>query len=355
LSFGRLHKPNSEILEESRARYRATNAFLESRYTLEVFFKPAIIIEPGFSRIGNELRAASRQTILERPLKAVQLACQHSLKLEKQIQSWLLEVSSGAAVLEDFATIVKSNHAVRGIELMSETGLLEKFLPELEACRGVEQFGGFHHLDVLNHSIEALARLVSTFPESSLEIRLATLFHDIGKPAAKTWDVVRERWSFFAHDQIGTKVTRALLTRIGFDETIVERVSSMVDSHMIRLPADQASAARFVRRNQKILPELLQVMIADREAARGPASSEPARLAYQHQIDMVLEAMTKSSSLEILMNGDEIMEYLNLKPGKAVGQALEFLRILQENGEITNLEQAKTALHEWAKIQAMPH
>ncbi len=233
---------------------------------------------------------------------------------------------------------------------MSDTRLLEKFLPELEACRGVEQFGGFHHLDVLDHSIEALLRLVTTFPDSSLETRLAMLFHDIGKPAAKTWDVVRERWSFFAHDQIGAKVTRALLNRIGFDEVLIERVSSMVDRHMIRLPADQSNAARFVRRNQKILPELLQVMIADREAARGTASSEHARLAYQHQIDMVLEAMQQNSSGKILMNGEQIMAFLNLKPGKAVGLALEFLKTLQETGEVKNLEQAEKALLEWSKI-----
>ncbi len=234
---------------------------------------------------------------------------------------------------------------------MADASLLEKFLPELEACRGVEQFGGFHHLDVLDHSIEALARLVSTFPDSTLETRLATLFHDIGKPAAKTWDVVRERWSFFAHDQIGAKVTRVLLTRIGFEQVIVERVSSMVDRHMIRLPADQTSAARFVRRNQKILPELLQVMIADREAARGPASNEQSRLGYQYQIDMVLEAMKQHSSLKVLMNGEQVMDFLNLEPGKSVGQAMGFLKTLQESGEVTNLEQAKRALLEWSKVQ----
>ena len=141
------------------------------------------------------------------------------------------------------------------------------------------------------------------------------------------------------------------MIRIGFEPAAIERVSSMVDRHMIRLPADQAGAARFVRRNQKILPELLQVMIADREAARGTASNEPSRIAYQYQIDMVLEAMKQHSSIKVLINANEIMAFLNLEPGKAVGRALEFLKTLQESGEITNLEQAKTALLEWSKIQ----
>jgi poly(A) polymerase len=315
-----------------------------------VFLTREISLETGFSRAGNTLRSTDSQILLERPLKAVQLACQHSLKLEDQLEISLREVSIDQNILEDFSAIINSDFAARGLQIMSNLGLLEKFIPELEACRGVEQFGGFHHLDVLDHSIEALSRLVATFPVSTLETRLATLFHDIGKPAAKTWDVVRERWSFFAHDQIGAKVTRVFLSRIGFDDALIERVSGMVDRHMIRLPADQTSAARFVRRNQKILPELLQVMIADREAARGPASNEHARLAYQHQIDLVLEAMKHHSSIKVLMNGEQIMAFLNLKPGKAVGQALEFLKTLQETGEIQNLDQAKTALLEWVKV-----
>ncbi len=317
-----------------------------------MFLNRAILIEPGFSRLGKTLKATDPQVLLEHPLKAVRLACLHSLQLEQQTQMWLFEVSGDQNILEDFTAIINSNFAARGIQLMADTGLLEKFIPELEACRGVEQFGGFHHLDVLDHSIEALARLVATFSDSMLETRLATLFHDIGKPAAKTWDVVRGRWSFFAHDQIGAKVTRVLLSRIGYDEALIEGVSSMVDRHMIRLPADQNSAARFVRRNQKILPELLEVMIADREAARGAASNEQSRIAYQYQIDMVLEALTQHSSFNILMNGEEVMAFLNLKPGKAVGQALEFLKTMQESGEVQNLEQAKKVLLEWSKIQS---
>jgi poly(A) polymerase len=234
---------------------------------------------------------------------------------------------------------------------MSETGLLQNLLPELDACRGVEQFGGFHHLDVFEHSLEALERLISTFPSASLETRWATLLHDVGKPVAKNWDDVRERWSFFAHDQIGAKVAREILSRFEYQETIIHRVSRMVDHHMLRLPSDQASAARFVRRNLEILPELLEVMLADREAARGPASDEFSRRSYQHGFELVLSAMKQHLSLKPLMNGLEIIEFLNLEPGKAVGQALDFLKNLQETGEILTLEQAKTALLEWARIR----
>jgi poly(A) polymerase len=275
------------------------------------------------------------------------------LKLEKQTEIWLRElmISEPESIHDDFNEIINSDRAAQGIQLLTDIDLLEKLLPELEACRGVEQFGGYHHLDVFDHSVEALARLITLFPKSTLETRLATLLHDVGKPVAKTWDVVRKRWSFFAHDQIGAKVAREILSRMGYSEPLIQRVSKMVDHHMLRLPADKPSAARFVRRNQDILPDLLQVMIADREAARGVASNEQSRIAYQQQIDLVLEAMTEDSSLKPLMDGEQVMAFLKLEPGKAVGLALEFLRTLQESGEVKNLEQAKTALLEWAKIQ----
>ena len=318
-----------------------------------MFFKRTTTLEAGFSRLGNDLRVDSSKILLERPLRVIQLASQHQLKLEKQTRTWLQELGAikPAESRKDLTEIMLSPFAAGGIKLMSETGLLEKLLPELGACRGVEQFGGFHHLDVFEHSLEALKRLIATFPNASLETRWATLLHDVGKPVAKNWDVVRERFSFFAHDQIGAKVARELLSRFEYQENIVHRVSRMVDRHMLRLPSDQASAARFVRRNLEILPELLEVMLADREAARGPASDEFSRRSYQHGFELVLNAMTQNASLKPLMNGLEIIEFLNLEPGKVVGQALEFLKTLQETGEIQTLEQAKTALLEWAQIQ----
>ncbi len=299
------------------------------------------------------MKSDSRETLLERPFRAVYLVCQHALKLEQPTETWLRELTviNPASIRGDFDAIINTEHAARGVQLLADLGFLEKCIPELAACRGVEQFGGFHHLDVFDHSVEALSRLIILFPDSTLETRLATLLHDVGKPLAKTWDVVRGRWSFFAHDQIGAKVARAILTRLGYSASQIQLISSMVDHHMMRLPGDKTNAAKFVRRNLDILPQLLQVMIADREAARGPASNEQARFEYQQQLDLVLEAMSEHSSTKALMNGEQIMAFLKLEPGKAVGKALEFLKTLQESGEVQTLEEAQTALLDWAKIR----
>jgi poly(A) polymerase len=256
-------------------------------------------------------------------------------------------------VRDELSRLMLAPNPARGVEVMRQLGLLERYLPELAACAGVEQFGGFHHLDVLDHSIEALRRLVIVFPDASLETRWAALLHDVGKPAAKTWDVVRERWSFFGHDQQGAQITRTVLSRLGYDPDTVNRAALMVDRHMLRLPGDERQARRFVNRNRSILPELLQVMLADREAARGPLSNEQSRRAYQQGMDLVLGAMQVHDTAKPLMDGREIMAFLNLEPGPMVGSALEFLREAEANGDASNLETAQGLLETWAKARGV--
>jgi poly(A) polymerase len=329
-------------------------------------FSRAVHIGHGFQRRGHTLEG-SVEIILERgnsPMVAARLCAEHDFVLEPKLESLLREmVAQGRtlspeyppleAVRDELSKLMLAPNPARGIEVMRQLGLLKRYLPELEASAGIEQFGGFHHLDVLEHSIEALKRLVIVFPDASLETRWAALLHDVGKPAAKTWDVVRERWSFFGHDQQGAEITRTALRRLGYDPEMVARAALMVDRHMLRLPGDERQARRFVNRNRTILPELLQVMLADREAARGPLSSEQSRRAYQQGMDLVLGAMQVHDTAKPLMDGREIMTFLKLEPGPMVGSALEFLREAEANGDANDLETAQRLLETWAKARGI--
>ncbi len=329
-------------------------------------FSRSVQIGHGFQRRGRTLEG-TLEHILERansPMVAARLCAEHGDVLSPKLELLLREmVARGLkleteypaldAVRDELSTLLLAPDPARGIEVMRQLGLLEPYLPELAGCANVEQFGGFHHLDVLQHSIEALRRLVIVFPEASLETRWAALLHDIGKPAARTWDVVRERWSFFGHDQQGAEITRTVLSRLGYDSEMVAGAALMVDRHMLRLPGDERQVRRFVNRNRSILPELLQVMLADREAARGPLSNEQSRRAYQQGMDLVLEAMQVYDTAKPLMDGREIMAFLQLEPGPMVGSALEFLREAEANGDANDLETAHHLLEAWAKARGI--
>jgi poly(A) polymerase len=307
-------------------------------------------LEPGLSRRGSvlEVRDAS-------PLAAIRAArwcAQLELNLRVQTIQTLKSIPS-AGLLESRAeleALLMTNQAAHGMDVLDRIGWIGQHLPELEACKTVEPFG-FHHLNVFQHSLEALRVLTDLFSDANLETRWATLLHDVGKPAAKVWDEVRGRWSFFGHDDRGAEIARDLLTRLGYDSGFIERVTLLVARHMIRLPADAVQASRFVRRQRALLPDLLQVMLADREAARGASSSAEARHAYQIGFDRVLEAMNAHDSVKPLLTGEDVMRWLNLEPGREVGQALEFVRTLQDAGDVQSADEARAALLEWARVK----
>src|ERR1051326_757171 len=103
------------------------------------------------------------------------------------------------------------------IELLDAGGLLEAVLPEVAACKGVEQ-GGFHTHDVFGHTLQAVAL---TPPD--LVVRLAALLHDVGKPPA-----AGAAGSFHGHEKVGAEMATAALTRMRFPNAVIERVARLV-------------------------------------------------------------------------------------------------------------------------------
>jgi poly(A) polymerase len=108
-----------------------------------------------------------------------------------------------------------------------------------------------------------------------------------------------------------------------------------------------------VRRQRTLLPDLLEVMLSDREAARGASSSEEARRAYKIGFDRVLSAMQTHDAVKPLVTGRDVMDWLGLAPGKEIGQALEFIADLQESGDVRDPGEARAALAEWARVRGM--
>jgi poly(A) polymerase len=319
-------------------------------------FQRSFRLEAGFQRRGRLLLMKLKGTAMDAffPLQAARLCAEHDLELEAQTLQVLRGIDS-AQPLEsrtEFERLMRAKFAARGVHALDRLGWLQTHIPELEVARELQPFG-FHHLNVLEHSIEALRVLTELWPTANLETRLATLLHDVGKPAARVWDEVRGHWSYFGHDDAGAQLCKPVLERFGFEAALIERVSLLVARHMIRLPGDNTQAARFVRRQRALLPDLLEVMLSDREAARGASSSEEARHAYKIGFDRVLEAMKSHDAVKPLVTGRDVMSWLGFAPGKEIGQALEFIAELQESGDVRDASEARAALVEWARVRGL--
>ena len=218
------------------------------------------------------------------------------------------------------------------LEDLLETGVLEVVLPELYAMKGVAQPTQYHHEgDVWEHakrSLDALSKY------ASLNVRWATLLHDVGKPVTFK---LKERIRFDHHAQEGAKIANQLLHRLAFSRKDIDEITWLIEHHMMLPQLLDMPLGR--QRHWFLLPhfaDLLAVFAAD------IAGTDPARYdIYTQLLERHNETLKKfPTPPEPLLTGHEIMEILNLKPGKKIGENGKELREKQLAHELNTKKQA---------------
>lgn len=307
----------------------------------------------------KSLQALSEDALFNDPIRVIRAArfvAAYNFTVTAQTQRWLERVTSAVApqfgaperISAELTTLLLSVHPAAGVQTLDDVGALTALFPELEAARGMEQ-GGMHHLDVLRHSIQALAELVRIFPAAELPLRLAALLHDIGKP--ETFSTEHGKITFYSHAQLGADIVKRALRALRFPTRVVTHTALLIRYHMVQLPTNEREARRFVHRRREILPDLLALMVADRSAARGPLTSERQRNQYRKRIDLVLQVLSEPPPVAPLLTGTDVMRLLNLKPGPRVGEALAFVGQSRAVGDIRTVQDAEAALEHFAKRQ----
>lgn len=305
--------------------------------------------------------AANLQDDPLRLLRGVRFACQLGFQLHEDTRVAMLEVARLHAydalplpawerIRDELNGLLMTPRAAYGMGLLAELGALDIYLPELVAGRGIQQ-GSFHHLDVFDHSVEALRQLLQGFPDASLALRWGTLLHDIGKPPCFEVDPDTGKPRFYGHDKVGADITKTILRRLRQPNALVHHASQLVRYHMLPLPTTAKTTRRFVHRRREILPDLLKVMVADREAARGKRTSVAARQAYRRAVAGILAELDTPAPPAPLLTGNEVMALLKLEPSPKVGEALRFVAEARAVGDISSSDDAKNALLAYAKQQ----
>lgn len=223
-------------------------------------------------------------------------------------------------IRDEFSRIVTSSHPRQGIELLHEAHVLGYFLPELERGIGVTQ--NLHHIyTVWEHNLRAL----ETCPSDKIAVRLAALFHDIGKPDTKRGEGYRA--TFYNHDHVGARVTKRVLERLRYPKKIINHASLLVDNHLFYYNVGEVTEASVRRLLRRVGPEnmddLMAVRIGDRLGS-GVPKAKPYKLRHlEYMIDKVSRDAISVKMLKI--DGKELMEKLELKPGPKVGALLDCL------------------------------
>jgi tRNA nucleotidyltransferase (CCA-adding enzyme) len=244
-----------------------------------------------------------------------------TLKAIQKNAEWLRAISK-ERVRDEFVKIIESNNAYGGILLLEEAGLLEYIVPELREGIGVSQ--NLHHIyTVWEHNLRALKYTAEkNYP---LAVRLASLFHDIGKPRSKRGE--GEHSTFYGHEVIGAKMVAQIMERLKFPHDFSEKLIKLVRHHMFFYNVGEVTESS-VRRllvnvGKENVEDLLRVREADRIGSGRP-KAVPYKLRHlKYVIDKVSHDPISVKMLKI--NGNELMTELNIEPGPKIGLILNSL------------------------------
>ncbi|WP_460573724.1 CCA tRNA nucleotidyltransferase [Humibacter soli] len=272
-----------------------------------------------------------------------------------------IEIVSAERVRDELVKLLSSDDPRAGLELLVETGLAERILPELPALR-LEIDEHHHHKDVYRHTLTVLEQAIGYEKERhpgdapDVVLRLAALLHDIGKPATRRLEpggVV----SFHHHDVVGAKLARKRLKALRFDNDTVDAVARLIELHLRFFGyADGAwtdsAVRRYVRDAGDQLERLHELTRAD-VTTRNRRKADRLGFAYDDLEDRIeqLKAQEELDAVRPDLDGTDVMRILDLRPGPEVGRAMKFLLDLRLDEGPLPPEDAETRLREWWKAQ----
>jgi poly(A) polymerase len=232
-----------------------------------------------------------------------------------------------------------------GLWFAVATGLAGEFLPELPGL-ALEQDPIHRHKDVLAHTLAVVDRVS---PDRLL--RLAALFHDVGKPKTRAFapgGVV----TFHHHEVVGARMTRDRMEALRYPNDDVDTVTRLVELHLrfhtYQLGWTDRAVRRYVRDAGPLLDRLNELTRCDcttRNVTKARALGR--RMDELENRILELRELEELDAMRPDLDGNQVMQLLELRPGPAVGRALEFLLELRiEEGPLGEVE-ATRRLREW--------
>jgi tRNA nucleotidyltransferase (CCA-adding enzyme) len=291
-----------------------------------------------------------------RPLRAIRFAGKLGFAIDEATLAAIPKVLDRVALVamerirDEITKLLSADEPSTGFLLMERSGLLGLILPELERCRGVEQ-KGFHRFDVLDHSLYAC----DGAPKESLAIRLAALFHDIGKPATKSADETGVA-TFYGHEAVSAKMAEGILDRLRYPIAMRKRVVTLIREHMFHYEEEWSDAAvrRFIARvGEEFMDDLFLLRMADQFGMSRSAVHPENLIALRDRIGAIRAQEHAFTLKDLAIDGSDL-KGLGIPPGRALGMILNELleTVLDDPG--MNERQALLACAEKLKGKYLP-
>src|SRR3989344_918334 len=244
---------------------------------------------------------------------------------------------------EELKKLLMTDRADYGIELLREYRLMRHVLPELEEGWGMGQ--NKHHIyTVWEHNVRSLKYAAEK--GYSLEVRMASLLHDVGKSRTKQGEGPNS--TFYGHEVVGAKMAKIMLRRLGYGNDFTDYVTTLIRAHMFNYDPEVVTDASVRRLVAKVGAEKMRDLVAVREADRigsGVPKAVPYRLRhFMYRVEKVLPEPTSRKQMRVA--GDELIKELGFEPGPRMGAILDamFEEIIddpEKNDRKTLLKRAK--------------
>jgi poly(A) polymerase len=298
-----------------------------------------------------------------RMMRAVRFSSVLGFTLDLDTAAALEEMSdriqniSAERVCEELSKLLRSATPRAGLELLVDSGLAAFVFPELPALR-LEIDEHHHHKDVYQHTLTVVEQAIEyevsrgNLDSPDLIVRLAALFHDIGKPATRRLEpggVV----SFYHHDVVGSKLARKRLRALRFDNDTINAVALLIELHLRFFGYTEGawtdSAVRRYVRDAGDQLERLHILTRADVTTRNRRKADRLGFAYddlEHRISVLAE-QEEMAAVRPDLDGEQIMRILELRPGREVGEAYRYLLEQRLDDGPLGEEEATRRLQSW--------
>ncbi len=274
-----------------------------------------------------------------RMLRAVRFSCQLNFSIAHETTESILKNSdlikkiSTERIRDEFVKIIMSQNPAGGIAVLQKFSLLKNIIPELEEGIGCEQ-SGEHIYDIWEHLLHAVQHAADkNWP---LEVRIAALFHDIGKPKARR-DIVKtkknsssfsqqKKFTFYGHEVVGARVAKKIMERLKFSKKEIELVEKLIRNHMFFSDTELITLSAVRRIITKVGRENIWSLMNVRECDRVGMKKKEAPYRLRKYFAMIEEALHDPISVgQLKINGEFMIKELGIMPGPRMGWILNAL------------------------------
>ena len=286
-----------------------------------------------------------------RMLRAIRFQSYLGFEIDNEIKNFIkdnaekLKNIAPERINQELIKIFEGEFLIKALFEMDSLGLLEVIFPVFGEIKKIPK-NSHHHLDLFHHLIETTKNIRINKPE----LKIAALLHDLAKPDCWTIEEETGRHRFIGHDEIGSKKIIPILKELKFSNKQIEYISKMIKYHiypsalMCSEDKTEKSIIRFIRKINEDTIDLIELAKADRLSAQGEAITKDIVEKNLQNLEILkekyIQLSPKLKEMPKLIDGNKIMEILEIPPSSKLKEIIEEIKELQLEGKINTQDEA---------------